>query len=1252
MDFIKKIIKHPWVAKFLSPQTIKILLVILIFVGMFVALYKWYRKRKAAAAAVPAKERKIASRSLVQAWKEFLRRIPREFRRAVLLYQPLVVFGEAGSGKSQLIEKYTDWRGQSYQLYPSYTENPDLQVYLGPHSVAHEIPSALLNDTSAEAKIALIRWGKTVFRKRPPIVILVLRGDTLASLSPESLKRQAQTLRGKINILSRLYRQPLIIRLVLTHMDRMDGYRELAKFLESHNIPLQIPLQGMDVANDLKNCLHAYEKYLPLALTSMQAAEYKAILQFFVQAPALFSSVALFLQIFTARELLSHHAEVSELYLVSNTSEYKLSNPFAVDLPQELLARKSQRWQHRVACGTLLVLGLGYLAFSYTYEQGKCDGVYHTIGRFHTAPAYDLYQETRKQIAAWNEGKEAAMLRIFYQAFASHHAQEVQTQFSSAIRHFYLNEWKKAQEAVDRFEAAPSDKAYEKACHTIAELAQLDELKTQHPLLTEFSRRYEKEIQAQLITGIRKFYLLPLLGKCAASEHPQEKTLYLLSLIYATKTSEIGKQILANVMQWSKNLDLAESVIKNYVTYSETPWQEPVSLPEMPLPKNGLSPANIPDPWLAFFIDVRETMKRHSITQQYMEKIRESKQPLEEVLEYARRYHLVQNLFETLDRSTRLNVRKIYEPMAMTGWVNRNREELQTFFDMLDAYPIVIPPSEQNTNLQQLITHLRGILSLEIPSREFEFKLQARQFKFSSAQWVKLIQNSKVVLLVNDFVSKNYYRQDRIFFAGNQAFPPLEMNPYSDGTGLFAGKRQIEGRYTHEAYERAIIPILQEFSDLSTILPLPDNKKMILTNFVSERAQDYATQYRRNYEEYYRAFDIRADSLPALLVILTEIQLPSSPFSELLRIIAENTALPPSPSPYLAALPKHLAPFHPVNRLVIKKDNTELQTYYTILQQMKDQLNVPAKPPKELQDFIVQLGASGRLALPILLEDRTSYLDVTQKWLTSVGIVGEWQKPFLSPVYKMYDVGQADIERAVQRSWENMVLPEIAGMLGKFPFQRLAQQNVTPVELEALLHPVGGTFWRDFARWIAPVCIKQNNKWEARSSPRESLRLPTNMLLLVNHLEFLSQVLWDKDGNPRPLLLHLKPEPLSLQMLEGKRIACLATLTVGKGCIFNFNQKPASQPLSLSWWKEESANINLEFTDTDSQTKSYFSEAANDTFWSFFRLLAKAASFKQGVWTWHLQKSKQEYNALKVQYEIEEDPWRWFAVPTLPPTGE
>ena len=106
------------------------------------------------------------------------------------------------AGKSCLIDTYTDWQGLARQFYPSYTTDPQLQIYLGSKVIVQEIPSALFNDTSEPARAALLRLWRACFRKKKPTVVVVINGAALNTDSPESLKKQAQTIRGKINILS------------------------------------------------------------------------------------------------------------------------------------------------------------------------------------------------------------------------------------------------------------------------------------------------------------------------------------------------------------------------------------------------------------------------------------------------------------------------------------------------------------------------------------------------------------------------------------------------------------------------------------------------------------------------------------------------------------------------------------------------------------------------------------------------------------------------------------------------------------------------------------------------------------------------------------------------------------------------------------------------------------------------------------------------------------------------------------------
>ena len=119
--------------------------VILAIILISVLLFFWRRKRKARKTAVAEAPKTLAAEaeeleperpaipksSLVVVWKSFLKGIPGKFRRSIMLYQPFVVLGDSGSGKSLLINNYTDWQGQARQFYPSHTQDPILQVYLG-----------------------------------------------------------------------------------------------------------------------------------------------------------------------------------------------------------------------------------------------------------------------------------------------------------------------------------------------------------------------------------------------------------------------------------------------------------------------------------------------------------------------------------------------------------------------------------------------------------------------------------------------------------------------------------------------------------------------------------------------------------------------------------------------------------------------------------------------------------------------------------------------------------------------------------------------------------------------------------------------------------------------------------------------------------------------------------------------------------------------------------------------------------------
>ena len=108
-------------------------------------------------------------------WERFLGGLPGEFRRAINEFQPFVVLGPALSGKTALIQAYTDCQRQQNQFLDSAVEDPSpayLPRLVGPRARA---VGSMLRDTSNAARKALTRLWTSCFKRTPtPIVVVPL----------------------------------------------------------------------------------------------------------------------------------------------------------------------------------------------------------------------------------------------------------------------------------------------------------------------------------------------------------------------------------------------------------------------------------------------------------------------------------------------------------------------------------------------------------------------------------------------------------------------------------------------------------------------------------------------------------------------------------------------------------------------------------------------------------------------------------------------------------------------------------------------------------------------------------------------------------------------------------------------------------------------------------------------------------------------------------------------------------------------
>ena len=348
-----------------------------------VGLYLWRRYKKKL-----GQLRDFSPGALRRIWKTFLRQVPREFRPYVLLYQPFVVFGESGSGKSLLIGRYTDWKGQAAQFYPSYSTDPRLQIYLGSRALVQEIPATLLAETSTPARIALVNLWQPLFKKRDPIAIATFSAAALRKATPESLRAQAQMLRGKINVLARIANKPIQVRIVLTHMDQVEGYLAYSQFVEKQEVPHQLQLDPKAPDGALEHSLEPQETYLPLALTTLSSKSYLKVLTFLNKAPETFVNLGSLLRTLKEPDPLSFQPEIKDLYLTSDQggSPSAVSNPFASSwADQSLSIEKARLRRHRLFSGGILAAGLAYLGFGFYHENRQVAAATESVVGFQKA---------------------------------------------------------------------------------------------------------------------------------------------------------------------------------------------------------------------------------------------------------------------------------------------------------------------------------------------------------------------------------------------------------------------------------------------------------------------------------------------------------------------------------------------------------------------------------------------------------------------------------------------------------------------------------------------------------------------------------------------------------------------------------------------------------------------------------------------------------------------------------------------------
>lgn len=924
---------------------VAVLGVIVLGAGLGLGIW-WWRLRQRTDSAAPGGARAIAPLRLRNIWSSFLSRLPAAVRVAVPTYPHFVVFGNNAAGKSALIGRKVDWQGQTSQFVPSYTADPLMQVYLGSRTVVQEFSAIVQDATSRGINEALKRlWGNLDVDQIPTVVV-ALQAPSLSSASPDSLRAQAQLLRGKINVLADACDASPRVRICLTFMDRVRGYTDLARFLNKEQIPLLLEI-GADPRSDLATGLTAYERYLPRALTTQPLTAFEGILEFLRTADQVLGPTAEFVAALVEGSVVSQRPEVQSVYFSTLQSDAQVGSPFEPPLRQrgQVLGWFLTRWLrplglrplHVLLGGLLLLLGLGVLSSVTRHHRAYVDDV---------NSAAEVFEGTVDRALTLQSSGESDVVRRAEQR----------------LRQSLLS----LQAAEARF----------------------------RPLRLLY-RVDKRESERRFVEGLRRAYLLPSLER-TIRQRARDKILEALVALYASRDNTLGALVTAQPTDWATDLAVPRDTLLDYIKYSATPWTEVAVVALPPLPQSDLR-ATLTElgPWQGYLAELQQAIGRPFITQSELQSLQKDSARLQEALVQVRRGALLRQMYRNLAEESPLDMLKLFgrdqSVFSPHPWITDSQESLERVLRMVRESSLQVEQTHTKS-LYQLLRWLNEAsptsgtpaTTAEGQAWQFIFPGNGAALDIRVRDWQDLLQRSRkrsfsLGNLRSTWDSGGEPRPRRTPSVSERCGTPSRRYPNrrpcskrerqalrsaekkesrarrtagelgrggeregSRGASLPLWSKEeftpklaalltgnelpaagLSDIYNRVVYQREVLPLVQELKKaLSSHRNLTAEEKIELSRLVQSELAGYSRRYCLALLNYHLGYQISRHSAAALHTELLELIKPGSPFVSRLHVVADNATLPGLDEPYLQPLSQCITEFKPLVELVASKSGS------------------------------------------------------------------------------------------------------------------------------------------------------------------------------------------------------------------------------------------------------------------------------------------------------------------------------------------
>ncbi|WP_223631814.1 type VI secretion IcmF C-terminal domain-containing protein [Corallococcus sp. EGB] len=1244
--------------------------VVLAAIGVGVAL--WWRRRKGGGPALTGGQKPLASGQLLAIRKKFLAKLPWRFRASVRDFPTLVVMGPAGNGKSDLIKSEVDWERQQRQFMPSHTDDPLLNIFLGPEVVVQELASPVLEDDSLHARRALRRlWKATFGRRHVGRAVIVLQAKWLLETSPDEQKRVTQLLRGKVNLLSEVCQAPVETRLVLTRMDALEGYADFAELLRKHGVPLELEVPPPGREGELADALHPMEKYLALGLTSLTQDAFERLANFYSRGGDAFAALGRFVSTLMEGGSLTYPLRLQRVYLSAGGPKAEPTGALAVhaDQPAALLAR-DYRWTHLRRCAVILAVGCLPVLLAYAH-------FYQLILR--TRDKLDAFQVTVQRLEERNQSVSGSV---------------VESQTNDAVR------------------------AMEDLWHAT---------RFWPPLAHSFTDERE-ELRARLARSIRMSYLKPMLERCQAqcrrcpgqipgcqpapvftgratraapltpapavddSCHLEtlcrpEQTLYTLGVLYSSRNEDLGQFVLRSVhgayrkqlswtaeayglslagaepeKNWLDAMGLADPMVANYVIASDKPFDEDV--PWTRWPYAYLTMDGLLGPWREHFMRLQDVLGAKELELARWAALADERERLRTSLAESAPYNSARKVMDLINASDAepdaSQLKGVGHLLDSLDWLRQNRQTLEAILRMEDEADAALRAAARMTPAE-LLTRADGLFAPSDGDARYQVEVLRRDFEFRPMDVSRQLLD-KVLRTLKETGRTPFNADSFNPRTGETTSEVANEGVGDDDTEFASGQAPVVGRVLGKAaFDAQLAPLVDEFTTRLAKSSLSREEAVERATFVQGKVQDFAKRYGKDLFATYRGYRFRTTPRGSLASDLSVLLQPSSPLEAMLRDVASRAGVGPLESEYYAPMRDAVAPFKPVVQLMQPDKNgafAELAAYTTLVSQLQQELSgvKPAAAPKDAaapgaagatassagSQLAEMLSPVGRVALSMLLEEEDSYLRRVDAWLDQHGLVGEFRAPFRQPFIVVRNRGRAELERVIAEQWAYQARRTLDPLVKRYPFNPSASQEVDPVELEVLRRK-DGAFWAFVTQVLSPVVEERGADWSLRYPLKSRLLLPPRMLTSLGQLGRLSKLLWDDEGKARPIAMQVRPLPLPTAPTPDSFVT-LSYLKCGGAASFGFNQRPAWGDFPLNWWSPQPSSIGVELRSPSKDGKRYRSMEMSESSWNCFRLLESATLTDQSNVVWVLPGRGLAANekVLEISFGLRGEPWAPF----------